>query len=74
MDWMLGIVGIIVGFLIGYLFVNQKLKSLHLQTQKEKEQWINSANFEKNRLEKEAEVLNERLKNMDEERNKKENA
>ncbi len=59
--WLYLIAGIAIGFIIGYLIVNQKIKIIQLAIEKEKEQLTNVLKKEIITLEKEKEVLNERI-------------
>ncbi len=64
MEWLYLTIGIAIGFVIGYLIVNQKLKSVQLIFEAEKEKSVEEIKNAKNSLEKDLEVLKERINNL----------
>jgi len=70
MYWVYLTVGAVTGFVIGYLIVNQKLKSLQIASEQEKEKAVEAMKNEKLSLEKELEVMKERINNLKEENEK----
>jgi DNA recombination protein RmuC len=70
MYWVYLTVGAVTGFVIGYLIVNQKLKGLQIASEQEKEKAVEAMKNEKLSLEKELEVMKERINNLKEENEK----